>query len=193
MSKKSNKALAWSVAALTLVFVAPGLPRAIAQDSVGTALNKCAGIADDAARLSCFDALTTVPVDDQDDQDDVGDVGTVAATTAATAVVVADDVTDVVADDAPAPLTDEVGRERIEPKSDDEQPRFAANVTSCQKSVQSGQYYFVFENGQVWKQSNYRNLNLRDCAFDVEISKTGFGYQMFIPSKDRTVRVARVK
>jgi hypothetical protein len=190
MSKKSSKTLAWSVAALTLVFVAAGLPRASAQDSVGAALNECAAIEDDAARLACYDALVAVQVDDQDD---AGDVGTVTATTATTAVVVADVVTDVVADDAPALLTDDVGRERIEPKSDDDQPRFAASVTSCQKSVQSGQYYFVFENGQVWKQSNYRNLSLRDCAFDVEISKTGFGYQMYIPSKDRTVRVARVK
>ena len=49
------------------------------------------------------------------------------------------------------------------------------------------------ENGQVWKQSNYRQLAFKNCDFDIEISKGTFGYQMYIPSKDRSVRVARVR
>ena len=182
MNKNSYQALQIIAVVVIWLIASFDSSQANAQDSVGLALNKCAGIGDDENRLACYDALATVLADDQDS---VGDAGTVAATTAATAAVAADV--------GSVPLTDEIGKERVEPKSDDEQPRFAANVTSCQKSAQSGQFYFIFENGQVWKQSNYRSLNLRDCVFDVEISKSGFGYQMYIPSKDRTVRVARVK
>ena len=173
---------------LSLVFI--GASESNAQDSLNTALTDCAGIADDAARLACFDGLATVMVDDPPgvsaaDEGNIDAAGSVATATAASAVVVAEATS--------VPLTDEVGKERLEPKDDDEQPRFTANVINCQKSAQSGQHYFTFENGQVWKQSNYRSLNIRDCDFGVEISKGGLGYNMYIPSKDRSVRVARVK
>ena len=93
----------------------------------------------------------------------------------------------------PVPLTDEVGKERIEPIQDEDREKYASRVKSCQESVQSGQTYFTLENGQVWKQSNYRRLGFRNCEFDIEISKGMFGYSMYIPSKDRNIRVTRVK
>ena len=206
MSKIFNKTLRKILIAVTFLFVSPGVPTAGAQESVGVALNKCAGIDDDSARLSCYDALATVPVDGQNnvgvaDDNDVGATGATGAagsaadTTAVTAVVADTTAVIAVVEEAadPVPLTDEVGKERLEATPDEEQPKFSANVIACTKSVHSGQYYFTFENGQVWKQSNYSNLNLRDCEFDVEISKSAFGYKMYIPSKERTVRIARVK
>jgi hypothetical protein len=98
-----------------------------------------------------------------------------------------------VATGAVSPLTDDVGKERVIAPSEAEQQKFSAKVTACRESVQSGQYYFTFDNGQVWKQSNYRQLNFRSCDFDVEIAKNAFGYEMYIPSKDRSVRIARIK
>ena len=142
---------------------------------LGEALARCATIAEDDARLTCFDALGALLVGEQD-----------AEQVVAPAVVAA-------APAGPAPLTDAVGKERIEQPKADEREKYSARVVSCQESVQSGQYYFRFENGQVWKQSNYRRLGFRDCEFDIEISKDSFGYQMYIPSKDRSFRIARVK
>ena len=162
-----------------------------AQD-VGTALNKCAAISEADARLVCYDALAPVLVGERGESTAAAPaaapVVAAAAVPAAASVVSADELPA-----APAPLTDEVGKERIEPKDADERERFAGRVESCQESVQSGQTYFMFENGQVWKQSNYRRLGYRSCEFDVEISKGALGYDMYIPSKDRSVRVARVK
>ena len=181
----------WTTSGLGFAILVSVVLPVVAQESLGVAMGKCAGIADDTGRLACFDALATVSVDDQADtadkadQADHADIDPPVAAAAATAVVAVDT--------GPVPLTDEVGKERIEPKGDDEQPRFTANVIACQKSLQSGQHYFTFENGQIWKQSNYRSLNFRDCEFGVEISKGALGYNMYIPSKDRSLRVARVK
>ncbi len=144
---------------------------------LGKALAGCASIAENEARLTCFDALAALLGDVQDAEGVVAPAAVVAATPAA----------------GPVPLTDEVGKERIEPKHADEREKYASRVKSCQESIQSGQTYFTLENGQVWKQSNYRRLNFRNCEFDIEISKGTLGYNMYIPSKDRSVRVARVK
>lgn len=174
-SSKHRVSRIWLAALAALVsFIA--LP-AQSQD-LGKALTHCASITEDGARLTCFDALAAM----------MGDVPAADATitpAAATAAVVVAATT--------APLTDDIGKERLDPKDPDEQPRYASHVTSCKESIQSGQYYFILDNGQVWKQSNYRRLGFKNCDFDIEISKGTFGYQMYIPSKDRSVRVARVK
>ena len=169
-----------SLCALSLCMAA--IPANGQQGSTSSALNKCAAIEDDGARLVCYDALAEVLVTDSSQLEPPSDAPYVAASAGAVAAV-----------DGPVPLTDDVGKERVDPVEDEEQPRFAATVTSCRKNPQSGQYVFYFENDQVWKQSNYRALSLRNCEFDVEISKNAFGYEMYIPSKDRTVRISRLK
>ena len=67
-----------------------------------------------------------------------------------------------------------------------------ARVTDCRKDV-SGKYFFVFENGQVWKQRDSSRLHFRDCAFEVTISKDFFGYKMQIEGDDRETRIGRVR
>ena len=120
MCRKFNIALRKIVVAMTLLSLSLAAQQTGAQESVGAALNKCAGIADDEARLACYDALATVRVDSQNnvgiaDDNNAGATGPAAAATAAV----------VVEAEGPAPLTDKVGKERIEPISDDERPRFA--------------------------------------------------------------------
>ena len=92
------------------------------------------------------------------------------------------------------PISDDFGAERISEERERQEPeKYAARVTRCQENKQSGQYYFFFENGQVWKQANYQRLYWRDCEFDVSISKGKLGYDMYVPEKDRRVRVARIR
>ncbi|MDX1506900.1 MAG: hypothetical protein R3358_01390 [Woeseiaceae bacterium] len=163
---------------------------ATAQDAVGTALNKCAAIDDDADRLSCYDALAAVLAPS-------GDEGAayVPASTAAVATSASTTAAEAAATTAGAavPLNDEVGKERIQQPSEQERTRYASHVNKCEESQPSGQTYFFMDNGQVWKQSKYRRLNFRDCDFEVEISKGTFGYEMHIPSKDRSIRISRVR
>ncbi len=94
------------------------------------------------------------------------------------------------------PISDDIGSERIQSdreRAETERQKYAARVTRCDEHERSGQYYFFFENGQVWKQANYQRLYWRDCEFDVTISKGKLGYDMHVPEKDRTVRVARIR
>ena len=183
-TSKNLKSRTW-LAALTVFAAFVAVP-AQSQD-LGKALETCASIVEDDARLTCFDALAALLVDGQDTEQPV------APTAAPVVVAVAPAVVDATPAGVPVPLTDEVGKERIEPQQAEDREKYASRVKSCQESVQSGQTYFTLENGQVWKQSNYRRLSFRNCEFDIEISKSMFGYSMYIPSKDRKVRVARVK
>jgi len=160
-----------SIRLTTLLVIFALQPAALAQDSIDASLKQCAAIADDSARLDCFDALA----------------GLRGNGVPAAPVVLP------VQESGPVPLTDDVGKERIEEPDVAEQPRFTARVTSCRKNPQSGQYSFAFDNGQVWKQSTYRSLSMRNCDFDVEIRRVPFGYDMYIPSKDRSVRIKRVR
>ncbi len=175
MNKKSRMSKSRSWALVLAVFATIIAVPAQSQD-LGKALEGCASIAENDARLTCFDALAALLGGGQDAEHTGAPVVVAAAPTA-----------------GPVPLTDAVGKERIEPKPADESAKFTGRVESCRESVQSEQTYFTFENGQVWKQSNYRRLGFRDCEFDVEISKGTFGYEMYIPSKDRSVRISRVK
>jgi hypothetical protein len=188
--KKTNKnreSRAW-MSILAVMAIAIAVP-AQSQD-LAKALKGCASIVENDARLTCFDAVAALMADGQGAED----VVVPPAVAAAPAVVAAVPVVVAAAPAAgPVPLTDAVGKERIEPQADDEREKYSSRVVACQKSAQSGQYYFTLENGQVWKQSNYQRLGFRDCDFAIEISKGSLGYKMYIPSKDRSVRVARVK
>ncbi len=184
MISKTRKERVWAPA--FAAFAAFCAVPAQSQD-LGKALETCASIAEDDARLTCFDALTALLVDGQDTEQAVEPTAAPAVVAVAPAVVAATPAA------GPVPLTDEVGKERIEPQQAEDREKYASRVESCQESVQSGQTYFTLENGQVWKQSNYRLLSFRECEFDVEISMGTFGYSMYIPSKDRSIRVVRVK
>ncbi len=147
---------------------------ALADDAAPGSLADCAAIEDDTQRLACFDALA-------------------ASHEAAPAPPPAPPAAPVVEESGPAPITDEVGRERIERSAREEAPVYTANVTRCEENQQSGQTYFFFENGQVWRQANYRRLRFRDCRFEVNLTDDNFGYSMYIPSEDRRIRVTRIR
>lgn len=154
-----------------------------ADNTLADNLTQCAETPDDAARLSCYDGLARSQ--EAPDSSDAPATGLPAA-----AVSMPEAATTA---SGPAPITDDVGIERVRGNTQDDAEEYSANVTRCEEHARSGQYYFFFENGQVWKQANYRRLGYRDCRFEVILSKDNFGYQLYIPSKDRTVRVSRVR
>lgn len=110
----------------------------------------------------------------------------VAESTAPTAGTVA-------SENVPLPVPDDLGIERVKGADREAAPEYSTVVSRCEVSKKSNQTYFFLENGQVWRQSNYRRLNFRDCRFDATLSKDTFGYKLFIPSKDRKVRVTRIR
>ena len=67
-------------------------------------------------------------------------------------------------------------------------------VVSCKKSLDK-KWFFIFDNGQVWKQVNAdnRRYNYKGCNFYVTVKKDGFGYKMQIDGKGREIRIKRHK
>jgi len=181
---------------------------ASADEAFESAMQKCAGIEDEDARLICFDALATLAPDATEKAQSVPEAPSqlsdmsgasekaspaAAAAPVAPAALATDDGGRVpVAEDTAQPLTDDVGKERVDP-TQRENPEYAARVVRCDRNRQSGQLYFFFDNDQVWKQANYRRMSLGDCQFEVRLSKDAFGYELYIPSKDRKVRVTRLR
>ena len=69
---------------------------------------------------------------------------------------------------------------------------FSGMMTSCKKG-HFGEWYFVLDNGEIWKEVKKRNRRFEDCNLEVTITKDMFGYNMRIDALDRTIRVKRQK
>jgi len=96
--------------------------------------------------------------------------------------------------DEPKPLSQDVGAEQLEGKhKPDSEPEIVhGRVTECRKDS-SNKLYFVFDNGQVWKQRSDSSLRLRDCDFAATITKDGLGYKMRIDGEGKKIRIGRVR
>ena len=130
----------------------------------------CAAVTEQDARLACFDRLS-----DQVLQQ--GPADTASAQQNATKTEV-----DIAAATVVKPLPEDLGSSKVD--------RYAGTVTSCRKG-QSGDWYFFFDNDQVWKHVSNRKLRFKECSFDVTITKDTFGYKMQIDGETRTIRVRR--
>ncbi len=152
----------WLVTTALFLLVLPRPVLPAAGDALTAGLEACAAVTDAAERLNCFDVLA-----ERIAERDPAASG-----------------------QALPPLVDEVGK----PATNDEAPdeEYAGRIASCEKSDASGRWYFTFDNGQIWRQTNAGRLPFRECDFDVTLKRDVFGYKLEIPSADRSVRVTRV-
>jgi len=67
-----------------------------------------------------------------------------------------------------------------------------ARITSCKKAI-DGKWFFIFENGQVWKQVGSSRRNYRKCDFLTTIKKDGIGFKMEIEGEKRSLRIKRYR
>ena len=140
--------------------------------SVDTAeeLKVCAGMTDQDARFACFDklgerVLREEPADKKPTQEEMAQPEAVTAT----------------ATNA-QPLPDDFGRSKS--------VQYSGLITSCKKG-HYGDWYFIFDNGQVWKEVNKRNRRFKECNFNATITNDGFGYKMHIHGVEKYLRVRR--
>jgi len=181
-------------------------------------LKFCARMSDRDARFACYDALGQrvlgdEPVADQAPPETVvppevaaipattvtteptaatqaADLTEAAASTETTAITQATDATETETD-VPS-LPDDLGGTSFGKKSESGEPEHKGFVTSCKKGADS-RYYFFFESGQVWRQSNIGRHRFKDCNFVVTIRRDAFGYKMQIDGETSKIRVARRK
>jgi hypothetical protein len=92
------------------------------------------------------------------------------------------------------PLTQDVGEEQLDDykRSESEPTIIQGRVTEC-KTDASNKLYFVFDNGQVWKQRSNARLSNRECDFPVTITKDAFGYKMQIDGEGKKIRIGRIR
>ena len=155
---------------LILVFAVAGT--AESADPV-EALKACAEMTDRDARLACFDNLGQRVLGEESAQNEPAQEE-VAQPEAETRTIAAE----------AQPLPDDLGV--TGPKTTE----YSGRVTSCKKG-HYGDWYFIFDNGQVWKEVNRRNRRFKECDFDVTITKDTFGYRMQIDSLNKSLRVKR--
>ena len=136
-------------------------------------LEACARMTDRDARFACFDDLGQRILGEES-----ADEGPTQEEVVQPEAVIAQPPTD------PEPLPDDLG------VSGPRTTEYSGTVTSCKKG-HYGDWYFVFDNGQVWKEVNRRNRRFKDCNFNVTITKDSFGYKMQIDGLGKTVRVKR--
>jgi hypothetical protein len=135
-------------------------------------LKACSKVTDQDARLACFDKLGERVLGEEAAENlptQGEEVQPETATGAETVVM---------------PLPDELGSS--------ENVQYVGLITSCEKG-HSGDWYFFFDNDQVWKDTNNRNLRFDECHFKATITKRAFGYKMQIEGSDRIIRVTRVR
>lgn len=158
------------------------------QDALQAELLRCAALPAETERVKCYDALA---------QRDPRQADTSAAVEPEKSEAV---------EDPPAPpepvtetssaqtveITDDVGSEQVAGSDDEEAAVYHATVTSCRKNS-SGKVFFFFENGQIWKQTDYSRFRYRECEFDVTLTRDAFGYKMKIVDQKASYRVSRVK
>lgn len=52
-------------------------------------------------------------------------------------------------------------------------------VTSCKKAI-NGKWFFIFDNGPVWKHVGSSRRNYRECNFLATIERDGIGFKMTV-------------
>ena len=133
-------------------------------------LKACAKMTDRDARFACFDKLgeRVLREESADKNPTREEVAQPEAVTAEASNV--------------QPLPDDLGKSSG--------INYSGLITSCKKGYY-GNWYFIFDNGQVWKEVNKRNLRFKECNFNATITRDAFGYKMQIDGVDKTIRVRR--
>lgn len=182
-------------------------------------LKNCARTADKAERVACYEALgkrvlgkdsmvvttadqeppaTQIDISESATEKPTGDdasivetavseVGSVESTVAAASAVAAPTVLPE-SNRIPEDLGQDDKKDRKEEESA-EKKSYRGHVRSCGQ-MSDNRWYFVFGNGQVWKQSNKGSYRFKKCDFDVTITSDFFGYKMRIDG-GKSLRVRR--
>lgn len=158
-----------------------------ADDALLEEIRRCATIPAPMERLACFDEAIGPPV------------------SAAAKAPAPESATKAIEEAAPekgrqpavppareGSLDDLGAKPLLESDDANEELAIRARVTRCEKDARK-KYYFVFDNGQVWKQVSDRRLSYKQCDFEVTITKDFFGYKMQPDGEKRRVSIARVK
>lgn len=168
-------------------------------DAIVGELKGCARIVASDTRAACYEALGKRVVQGetttQATPKPVAKASTASTETvgAGTATAAKGAATATVAPSEKPSMTDNMGGYKFEEKpSDHPDNDIHTRVIQCQQNIDK-EWYFKFENGQIWKQVDTSRRHFKSCDFPVVVSEDGFGYKMKIEGKDWRIRISRRK
>lgn len=182
----------------TLLFFSAAIASGQSQDSIDE-LKSCARTADQDSRMACYEELGKRLL--AEDSEASNGISMASEPATVEAVVIASESnpehTAPVAAGAAAvntpQLSDDLGGESFDEKTEDESDSGKGLIVKCEKGSNK-KWYFHFDSGQIWKQADDRRLRLeKECNVMAIISKDLFGYKMAIEGLDGRIRVARRK
>jgi len=184
MSRDTSARAAWRTGCvLSVAFACLGLAavRGVAQTTVElAALERCASITSDAARLACYDAVTDV----------ARGMAAPAAPPAASAASTGESAR---AEAAASPGVEAFGVEQVEDRAVEMLDEIHSRLVG-EFSGWRGNTVFRLENGQVWRQSDNGRLVFQADAPLVTIRRGAFGtYRLSVEGVNSAVRVRRVE
>lgn len=139
-------------------------------------LISCTKVASDTARLACFDAVTA-QVSAQSETTQLSN----EASPNSSETTNPESIT---------PLPDDIGGGEFSSGNEEQEKGYRGHVTDCQQAADR-RWFYIFDNGQVWKQVDRRKRRHRDCDFFVTLTEDNFGYTMVIDGQDSKIRVDR--
>ena len=136
----------------------------VAEDNLMEDLNRCRSISNDDARLVCYDGIAKAPLNAAPQEANVASPVEYKV------------------------LTDDVGLAETEGDS----IAFLATISDCVLAP-NYQFYFYFDNGQVWRYLGNKKLRYRECNLAAKITEDRMGYSMQIDGETRSLRIERIK
>lgn len=174
LNKKSIQKLG-SLAILGLLATSPSQA---SNGEIVEQFKSCARIQQDVDRITCYEQLG---------KSVLGDDSQVSTETSATPAQVDVIPAEVATEGA---LPDSLGGGDFSDKAGIKVETNRGRVSSCKKAADR-KWFYIFDNGQVWKQVDSRKRHYRNCDFFVTVSKDSFGYTMVIDGKDSKIRIDR--
>lgn len=142
-------------------------------------LKACARLTDRDVRLACFDELGERVLREE-----------TAENKPARKEVTQSEAVSKKSEENVQPLPDDLGISKIGDDQESTSVKYSGMVQSCKKG-HYGDWYFILDNGQVWKDVGDSRLYFKECNFNVTISEDFFGYKMSIESLDKTIPIRR--
>lgn len=157
---------------------------AVAQaDEASERLKICAQIADDVARVGCYEVLGKETLAGESNAETGAAEIPSAPTNAGAAAGVAVAAESAVPGTAPT---------NVPVNGDGPPEEYRVAVSSCRIS-NAGETHFNLANGEIWKRTGGRSVRESECSFSATLRKDFFGYKMVIDEDKGSVRVKRVK
>ena len=171
------------IAALSAIFLCVSYPSFAGDSEIVAELKRCAVDANVDTRVACYEALgsSLINADSKTSSTEPVQESSSAAMHSS-----ASEVSNTTQSDMP----DSLGGGLFADKAGVKAKTNRGHVISCKKSSDR-KWFYIFANGQAWKQVDSRKRRYKECDFWVTIVEDSFGFKMIIDGQEGKIRIDR--